>query len=157
MATPNDPTFGSSFTSQAEAKVRAALKSTMQMAAPNSVDERVTFVWPEVSIVNNPNAAGRPFDFNAENELVNSDKHEDVQVDCAVEFVERATYGTAIGQFENPRVVITMLDEDFIQVEGASKVLLGGNTYTWNFTEPPNAIFKIGVYRLHCTADDEGR
>jgi len=150
MAIPSNPSFGSSFNEQA---FRDAIKSTMQMGSPNAVAEKATFTWETLATVSNPNSAGQPFDFNQP--ALTVDQREEVLVDCAVEFVERSGTGTAIGQFENPRVVITLLDEDYELVRTASKVKLGGNSYTINYTAPPVGLFAVTVYSMYATADDE--
>lgn len=150
MAKPTDPSFGAGFD---EAVFRAVIRSTMQMGTPSAVEERATFIWETLATFANPNSAGRPFDFNQRPLTV--DQHEEVQVDCTYEFVERAGHGTAIGQFENPRMKIYVMDEDFELVRGANKVRMGGNMYTINFVEPPVSLFGPTLYVIHCQADDE--
>lgn len=150
MAQPSNPSFGAGFNEQA---FRDAIRSTMQMGMPTSVEERATFVWETLATFANPNSAGRPFDFNQAPLTI--DQHDEVQVDCVYEFVERGQHGTAIGEFENPRVKITVMDEDYVLVKGANKVRLGGNMYTINFVEPPVSLFLPTVYTIWCSADDE--
>ena len=147
---PTNPNFGTGFPEQA---FRDAIRSTMQMGMPNSEQERATFRWAALSTFQNPNVAGRPINFN--DQALTIDRHEDVQVDCAVEFVDRAGNGTAIGEFNNPRAKVYVMDDDYELIKTATSVLLGGNEYTINFTEPPVSLFKFTLYTLHVMAVDE--
>lgn len=150
MAIPSNSSFGAGFDEQA---FRDAIRSTMQMGTPSAVEDRATFIWETLATFANPNSAGRPFDFNEP--ALTVDEHEEVQVDCTYEFVERAGHGTAIGQFENPRVKLYLMDVDYELVKTANKIRIGGNMYTINFVEPPNSLFLPTLYTIHCQADDE--
>ena len=150
MAQPSNPAFGAGFNEQA---FRDAIRSTMQMSTPSAVEERATLIWETLATFTNPNSAGRPFNFNQAPLTVES--HEEVQVDCTYEFVERAGHGTAIGQFENPRLKLYVMDEDYELIKGANKIRIGGNLYTINFVEPPVSLFLPTLYTIHCMADDE--
>lgn len=155
MATPTDPTFGASFTDSVADMVRSRLKSAMQMGAPNSVSDRVTFLWPknftyDASIP--VDESGTPYDFNAVPTNVN--EHPEVQVDVAVEATERNPTGTALGQMDNPRIELTLLDVDYEQVVGATQVRYGGNIYQIDYWKP-EALFPIDVWTAYCHAEDE--
>lgn len=150
MAIPKNSSFGAGFDAD---NFRNVIKGSMQMGLPNSVKERPTFIWPQEVSVSNPSSTGKPYDFNTPAQSVNPVK--EVQIDCAVEYIDRMPNGTAIGQFETPRVKITVMDVDYPRVEGATHVLLGGNKYTINFTAPPMGLFAVTVYQIHCQAEDE--
>ena len=147
---PSDLSFGASFDVEG---FRSAIRSTMQMGMPNAIEERATFIWPATATFNKANKAGRPFNFNEQASSV--DPQKELQVDCAYEFVERASHGTPLGQFENPRVKLYLMDVDYEKIVGAVKARLGGNMYTINFIEPPVSLFVFTLYTLHLTADDE--
>ncbi len=146
MATPNVSGFNPKFPSK---KFRDAIIFTMQMGAPNKSEEKVTFLWP-ASVAN---TTDRQWDLNAAPTKISKERK--LQLDCAVEFVDRVGYGTPFGTFETPRIRITLLGDEYVQVADAPKALLGGNTYSYNFTEPPVALFDVDVYTVHYTADDE--
>lgn len=151
MRPSNNPSFGAGFNS---GQFREIIRSTMQMGLPNTVRERPTFVWDAITVHSGPtNAAGKPFDFNAPPVSVN--RKEPLEVDCAVEHVDRMPDGTPLGQFENPRAVIYIMDEDFPLIEGATGVLLGGNLYKINYVAPPLGLFDFTLYAVHCQAEDE--
>lgn len=150
MAQPTDPSFGSSFSAET---FRNAIKQTMKMATPNAVDERVTFIWPGTADYVIENHAGRPFDYAFETPTATT-SNESKQVDCAVEFVSKASDETAIGEFDHPRIVVTLLDEDYEEVKTASELSINNNEYVINFVAPPMGLFTVTVYQIHATAKD---
>lgn len=153
MAIPKDPKFGSSFNA---AKFRQAIKSTLEMAAPNTIADKAIFQWQRVLTYNSDtpvDASGRPYRITAE--VASVEAHEDVQVNVAVEFVERAPNGTALGQIDSPRVVLTVLDEDYALIVGADTVLLGTNQYKIDFWAPPIGLFGVDVHTAYAHATDE--
>jgi hypothetical protein len=150
MANPTDPTFLTGFDADA---FRSAITSTMELAMPVDDAERVTFRWKVKRTYEKADSAGNPYDFTATPTEV--EEHSDVQIPTAVEFISRRSDGSPIGQFENPTVVLTVLDIHYPQIEGATEALLGGNTYNIDFVEPPVGLGPVTVYRLWLTAVDE--
>lgn len=145
------PGFGENFNPN---EFRENIKRVMKMSAPQQVEERVTFRWPkETTHSGTVDHAGSPYDFSASN-IDTSTQKPDVQIDCAVEIVDRAPTGTPMGEFNNPRAKITVLDIDYELVKGSSEVLIGGNTYNVNYIEP-QGLFSVTVYIFHTTALDE--
>lgn len=151
MAAVSDPSF-SGFDPEL---FRSKIKSTMRMGLPNTTSERATFRWTVGRTFASQDGGGSPWDFGAT--PLTTTAHADVLVDCAVEFVTRTTLagGTALGEFETPRAVITILDEDYSSVVGADLVILGGNTYKIDFVAPPIGLFTVTIYQVHCSAMDE--
>lgn len=135
---------------------RTAIRFAMNMGLPNASEERATFQWTSSHTYDQNDPNYRPYDWTSN--PITTDSHPDVQVPVAVEFSLRATSSsgdTAVGKFENSRVIITALDEDYEEIRGADQVLLGENTYYVDFVEPPIGLFEVTVYRIHCTARDE--
>jgi len=153
MAIPKNPKFGSGFN---PAKFREAIKSTLEMAAPNATADKAIFKWESVRTFdsNTPvDSSGTPFMMQAEVASVST--HEDVQINVAVELVEKAPYGSALGQIDSPRVVLTVLDEDYALIVGANKVLLGANQYEIDFWAPPIGLFGVDIHTAYAHATDE--
>lgn len=126
------------------------------MAAPNAVADKAWFFWPDEPVYDQDvprDAAGRPYNLTAE--TASNNTHEEVQVNVAVEHVERSPHGTALGQIDSPRIVITMLDEDYALVIGAIGVRLGGNDYEIDYWAPPNGLFGVDVFTAYAHARDE--
>jgi hypothetical protein len=144
------PGFGEGFPSTV---FRNNIKNVMRMGAPSAVEQRVTFRWPsKKTFVGKTDPSGRPYDLaSATSSVV---QKEDVQIDCAVEILDRNPTGTPIGEFNNPRATITVLDVDYETIKGSTIVLIGGNTYNVNYVEPVG-LFDVTIYTLHCQAVDE--
>jgi hypothetical protein len=150
MANPTDPLFLAGFDADA---FRQAITSTMEMALPLNEDERITFLWKTKRTYTKADEKGNPYNLDATPTSVNVT--DPVQIPAAVEFTSRRPDGSAIGQFENPRVVATILDTYFPRIDGANQALLGGNTYTIDFVEPPIGLGPVTIYRVWLTAVDE--
>jgi hypothetical protein len=151
MATSSDPR-AAGFNA---AEFRDAIKFAMHMGLPEDTNERATFQWTPQKTYSKTDAAGRPLSWTAA--PLTTNEHEDVQIDVAVEF-QRYTSGegiTSIGEFHATSAVLTVLDDDYAEVEGADKVLLGGNTYTIEYVAPPDGMFGVTVYQIYLRAEDE--
>ena len=151
MASTTDPR-ASGFDAAA---FRDSIQFAMNMGLPQTASERVTFRWTPEKDYAIEDPGGNPYDYTATPTSTNAPA--DVQVDAAVEFVTRTTLsgGTPVGEFNTPRAVITLLDVDYAEVEGADQVLLGGNTYKVDFIAPPIGLFEVTIYQIHCSAMDE--
>jgi hypothetical protein len=134
---------------------RDAIRFAMNMGLPQSTLERVTFRWTDHNDYAIEDPEGLPYKFTATPILTTS--HVDVLATAAVEFVTRAslTDGSAVGSFDTPRAIITILDEDYVLVDTANRIVLGGNTYKIDFVAPPFGLFDVTVWQIHCTAMDE--
>ena len=143
--------FGTDFDADS---FRSNIKNVMKMSAPSAVEMRVTFRWDvDKTYVGRVDPSGRPYDLAAAN-VVSVSGRDDKQVDCAVEIVNRVPSGSAIGEFNNPRATLTLLDVDYERIEGATKVLIGGNLYRINWVEPVG-LFSVTVWTLHAQAESE--
>ena len=142
--------FGEGFDSTV---FRNNIKNVMRMGAPNTVEERVTFRWPsQKTYTVKTDPSGRPYDLASEAATVT--QTDDVQIDCAVEILDRNPTGSPMGEFNNPRATITVLDTDYEEIRGSTIVLIGGNTYNVNYVEPVG-LFDVTIWSLHCQAVDE--
>lgn len=127
----------------------------MIMGLPLSESERITFRWTPESTWAVDDPGGSPYNFAAT--PVSTETHADVLVPAAVEFSARlaSSSGESIGDFDNSRAIITILDEDYELVRTADLVILGGNAYEIEFVAPPLGLFEVTVYQLYCVARDE--
>lgn len=134
---------------------REAIRNTMLMGMPNASSERVTFRWTDRKTFSKHDASGRPLNWYAT--PVSNITNPDVEVPVAIEYSARASQAgnTTVGNFNNPRAVLTLLDVDFALVEGADKVIIDGSEYTVDFVEPPVGLFDVTVYTVHISAIDE--
>lgn len=139
------------------AEFRDNIRFAMRMGLPETESERCTFRWTTERTYATADSGGNPYDFGAEPETTVT--HADVLVPAAVEFSGGvsggSTNGTGVGTFFPTRATITLLDEDYAEVEGADIVLLGGNTYTVKYVGPPLGLFDVTVYQIFCQAASE--
>lgn len=151
MASTTDPR-GSGFNA---AEFRDAIRFAMNMGLPESTSERATFKWTVTRDFNVEDPGGNPYSWNSEPTEVHS--RADKQVSVAVEFVSQASLasGNQVAQFDTARVILTLLDLDYAEIEGADIVELGGNTYKIDFVAPPIGLFGVTVYQIYASAEDE--
>lgn len=137
------------------ANFRNTIRSTMEMGLPTATADRPTFQWKTERDYAIDDPAQNPYDWTAT--PTSTVTHADVQVACAVEFSARpaGSVDTPLGQFDTSRVVLTLLDEDYELIEGANRVVIGGNPYEVDFIAPPTALFEVTIYTIYATAVDE--
>jgi hypothetical protein len=138
-------------------EVRAGLRLAMEVGLPPDIADQPVFVFPG-EIVDDGlerDAEGTPLDWRATKQR---GPDETVQVPCAIEYMD----GYGDGNIENfgvvmpSRVALTFLDEDYVEIRGFSYVMIGGNRYNYQRTEPPIGLVSVGVWRVHVRSDDEG-
>ena len=56
----------------------------------------------------------------------------------------------------DPRVALTLLDEEYDQVKGFAYVVIGGNKYHYQRTAPPQGLVSVGIWTIYARTDDEG-
>lgn len=134
---------------------RSQIRSAMIMGSPTKTAEKATFFFRVTETFTRQDSSSRPYSWTAP--VVSTDERDPVQVDCAVEFgrSNSETTGNTVGSFDNTRATITLLDEDFELVEGASHVTLGGNFYVIDYIAPPIGLFDVTVYQMYCRAAGE--
>lgn len=137
------------------AEFRDGIKFAMSMGLPEDESERLTFRWKVDRTYTTSDPSGKPYDYSET--PASSTQKDDVQIVAGVKFVTRATSGsgTAVANFDSPRVVVTVLDDDYGSVSDADEIILGGNTYTIDYWEPPQGLFDVTIYNVHASAVDE--
>lgn len=77
-------------------------------------------------------------------------------VPCAIEYQDQTGVFGPLGLTSPSRVVLTLLDQDYAQVKGFEFCVIGGIRYDYLRTETPKALVTVGLYRVHCAAEDQG-
>ena len=157
-----DPSLG--FSSAFDSSLfNNAIRFAMQMGAPLQEELRPTFVFASAGVsywrgedeVLNPRVDrdGSPLDPEIEERQVPPRR---IQVDCAVEVERGALAGeTPVGNFQQTRLVVTLLEEQYAQVKGCASCEYNGDNYLYAF-EPDNfGLFDAGVHTLIFNAEDE--
>lgn len=153
MARPTPTTtFGSSFNAS---RFRTAIRNTMVMGMPNATSDQATFRWTTTHTYSPQDPLDDPYTWTQT--PVTTTTHADVVVPVAWEFSARpsASLETVIGEFDSPRVIVTILDVDYELVQGADLIIMGGNTYVIEFVAPPLGLFDVSVFQIYCVARDE--
>ena len=109
MATTSDPR-ASGFDATL---FKDAIKFAMNMGLPDATSERVTFRWTPEREFDASSPSGSPYSWDSS--PTSETAPVDVLVPAAVEFVSRSSLGEAssIGNFDNPRIVVTLLDDEY--------------------------------------------
>lgn len=136
---------------------RRQMRFVMGMGAPTVTDQQATFEFPNQLVYNDGDAGdfdgtGVPFDPSIPVTRVVPPR---VKVPCAVEYFDADGVVTEFGLISPSRAVVTLLDEDYVKVKGCSAVFLAGERYVYQKTEFPSALFDVGLYTLHFTAEND--
>jgi hypothetical protein len=77
-------------------------------------------------------------------------------VDCAIEFQPAQAQELPVGLNLRPtKLIVTLLDEDFLKVEGCREILMGADRYIYSYTLPSLGMFTVGVQQMVFFALDE--
>lgn len=133
--------------------VRAGLRLAMTVGLPPVLEDQPTFFMPRV-ITNTARADEHrvPFDVNAKRVTA---LPLTVRVPCAIEYFDNAGKIENFGVLVPTKVELTLLDQEYVQVKGFEFVVIGGNRFYYQRTETPIGLVSIGVYVVHCTAEDQ--
>lgn len=131
---------------------RTGIRFVFNMAAPPLSNEQVFFYFPSQLIYNSTSLDGEgvPFDPAA---TVTRQVPAPVQVPCGVGFTDTSGQQIDFGLVIPAKLEITLLDEDYQQVEGCSYVVVRGEKYNYVNTEPPTGLFDVGIYALHFVSE----
>lgn len=135
---------------------REGIWTAMAVGLPPELEDQPAFVKPAAVVqdANERDTDGVPLDWRQPRSKVGPDTV--VQVPCAVEYFDAMGQAMAFGAISATKVVLTLLDHDYELVKGFSYVVLGGNKYLYDRTEPPLGMVDVTIWRVHCDSDDEG-
>lgn len=133
--------------------VRAGLRLAMTVGLPPATEDQPTFFMPRT--VTNTALADEhsvPFDVTARRTV---EPPVTVRVPCAIEYFDNAGKLENFGVLVPTKVELTLLDEEYAKVKGFEFVVIGGNRFYYQRTETPLGLVSVGVYKIHCTAEDQ--
>lgn len=147
------------------AEFREAIHFAMNMGLPSMTSQRATFRWLPEKEYEKQDSGGNPFSWDSSPTYDN--QKNDVQVPVAVEYFPDSPNATTVGEFNNPRVVITVLDEDWDTVMENTNatptlalpdlVILDDGIYEVSHLRPPIGLFEVTVYQVEArSVRDEG-
>lgn len=78
------------------------------------------------------------------------------QVECAIEYIDGEGKVESFAVLAPAKVKLTMLDTEYDQVWPFNYVVIKGQKYYYQRSEPPVALGTVDVHTLYCRAEDEG-
>jgi hypothetical protein len=135
------------------AAVRTALRTAMTMGAPGNPVDQVTFRWTPAKSTQAPtDPGGIPYDYTAS---VTVTPKADVLIPAGVRFTPSTSYDTNVGEFDPSKLVLEVLDEDYVKVQGADTVLYNQIAYEVEFTVS-QGLFDLTVWTVYCRSSIAG-
>lgn len=141
------------------AEFRDGIQFAMKMGAANRAENKVVFLWDEDKTypIQDPDAKPYHWDDTPATDVT----HEPVTIDeVGVKLTEPrlgSVAGTPVGQFDEVRAILTLLDVDFERIDGSTNppnhVRVGGDDYLIRFISS-SALFDVDIFKLHCVAMD---
>lgn len=162
MGTP-DPSLGIPYGFDADA-FRNAITFAEQMGAPPNPSRAAMFVrpsfeqtyWKDGVELPEPPPMGRdgqPLD--ADIEVRRTDPEIIQDANCAVE-IERANADELpVGKFLPTKAVVTLLDVDYVKVQGCTELRYNGDRYAYGYEPDALGLFDVGIYVIIYYAIDE--
>lgn len=133
--------------------VRAGLRLAMTVGLPPLREDQPTFYFPAAVTNDSPaDETGVPFGANARRRVA---PPRSVKVPCGIEYFDNAGKIENFGVIVPTKVVLTLLDQDHAKVRGFHFVVIGGQRYFYDRTETPLGLVSVGVFTVHCTAEDQ--
>ncbi len=143
------------------AAFRDAIQFAMTMGTPSDAEKGITFRWTPLADYPIHDPATRPYDWTATADAV--EEITDLQVLCAVQVNAAGTVAeNAVGTFNETTIILTLLDEQYDQIvahgDGRFPDLIEADedTYVVRYIPPPNGLFDVTVWQVHCVARSEG-
>lgn len=165
MATP-DADLGIAANFQAQ-EFRNAVRFSMQMGAPTNPAKRAQFIkrssvrtyWKDGIQLAGPPAMGRqgePLDPDVEVRVAAPTIVTDV--DVAIEISPARSDelpASPVGNFTTTKAEVTVLDVDYVKIDGFREMLYNGDTYLFGYEGQLNGLFGVDVHTLLFFALDE--
>lgn len=152
-----------------QAEFEDATRQTMKMGMPENDDEKLKWWWRRDKTYSPDDFAEEPYDWTAppvtdepgNPDLADTDDGSDqyLIVDYAIEFSSRpaGSVMTVLGEIDNSRAVITLLESDFLRVSDppADYATIGDTEYRVQFDSPAMGLFGATVRQVILEAVDE--
>lgn len=138
-------------------RIREAIRGTMVMGLPVEDSEKPTFVFRHEVEWASHDSENNPWDWTDAPESLT--QRADVQPICAYEFFSplgrQGAFSTEVGDFNPTTLVVTMFEEEFAEVNGASYVTVGPSNvrFYFRFWRPSYGLGDMTVYQVHLSAD----
>lgn len=128
----------------------------MQVGLPVMADDQPTFFAPTTVTADGAHTLdqrGTPFD-PAYRPI--RAQPVGIKVPCGMDYKDAAGNLVAMGSVSATGMVLTLLDEDYVQVKGFAYCVVAGIRYNYQRVDRPQGLVSVGIYTVHVLADDEG-
>lgn len=135
--------------------VRAGLRTAFRVGMPPLTPDQPTFYIPveQPTASESVDADDVPFDPDY---VPPRTPPTAVKVDCSIEYFDGSGKLENFGVVAATKVVLTLLDVDYEQVKGFTYVVISGDRYWYRRTETTHGLVSVGLYKVHCEAEDQG-
>ncbi len=140
------------------------IKTAMQLGMPGTESERATFYWDSEKTYTSADTRANPYDWTSSPTATTSapDLPTSLSVPVAIEFLDAkaASGDTRIGNFDSPRLKVTILDDEYVEITDQNLglpdgMVIDGNTYLIEYWAPPTGLFGVTIYLCYAIARDE--
>lgn len=133
---------------------RTGIQFAMQMGLDPETPTGVVFIMAPVIDPDDTtvDAQGVPWDPAEVGTL--PEEGAEISANCAVEFFSASGVNTTGTDVEPARVLVTILDDDWLPVSGCIAIRLGDRVYRRNYKQPTMGLFSVGVHQVAFQAGD---
>ena len=132
---------------------RTAIQGVFTMGAAPLPADQIKFYFASTLVYEaGLDTIGVPFD--PQRTVVRTPGRAPVTVACGIEYLDKSGQTTVFGDVVPATVMVTLLDEDYVQVEGCAYVVLHGEKYKYVHTNPPSGLFDVGLFTLEFQAEN---
>ena len=129
------------------------------MGMPADPNEQLVWHINPVVSFENQDPAIKPYDWSA-TPVVDQPGDPDhpsgiVAVDYALEFAATGGGESEVGRFDQSRLTVTVLDNEYEQIKNADYAMIGRVYYEIKFVAPPVGLFDVTVYQIFLVARDQ--
>lgn len=135
---------------------RDGIWTAMAVGLPPELEDQPAFVTPAPIFDTGDERDSDGISFDWAKPRARNGKDVVTQVPCAIEYTDMDGKIVNFGMVAASKVVLTLLDNDYELVKGFGYVVIGGNKYSYERTEPPIGMVDVTIWRVHCRTDDEG-
>jgi len=131
---------------------REQIRAVMLMGLPEDETLRPTFYFADTVVNDAADPGNRPWDFTQPK--ASTVTVTPVRVLCGIE-VDPGTEGyTSVGKFEARTATLSFFEDEWADVDGFTRVLIGGKSYKRGATLEPQGLFEVTTQYVGVIAED---
>jgi len=137
--------------------VRNGLRLAMRVGMPPLDAEQPVFFMPRVEQAQTEAVDANDVPFDPDYTPVRQPPDKKTGITCAIEYFDgQGTKLEGLGIVAATKVVLTLLDEEWAEVEGFEFVVISGLRFFYRRVETTKGLVSVGLYKVHCAAEDQG-